>query len=243
MSQTHINYNDKYHRVIKFSQGGVITSAQSITLSRDKEQFLSTENTLRISCADVNANNVIELQVKLLSETTWTTLGSITGPTSKTFDISTWDQIRYNVSNFDAPGTGIMHVSGFVSQLNADASSADFVKITDTNGNDLVLELQDGKYVIPVTFNTPSTTPKISNLAIAVENTIYSVLFENNASKIMVQQRETGTVQISFDPAFSTYITLPNGTTYTESDLNLQGVTLYFRSTKTGTLEVLEWYT
>lgn len=241
MSQTHINYNDKYYREHRFSSSGIIETNNVPSLNKNKNQFLSTENTLRITVKDVNPGNVLEVQVKLLTETDWTTLGTVNGSTSSTFDIRSWDMVRYEVTTFDAPSTGMLYASGFIAPLEQSPDIADCVRICDSLGNEIELELVDGIYSLPTIEQKPPCAPTVTNATIAATNTIYSHTFTNGTKKIMIQQRESANVEFAFENTLASHISLPKGTTYTEENLNLQGVTIYFRSDKIGTLEILEW--
>lgn len=241
MSQTHINYNDKYYRELRFSGTGILNTRHSVSLSKKKDQYLSTENTLRLRAEGVNSGNIIELQVKILNESTWTTLGTLTGTETKTFDIRSWDQFRFEVTTFDAPGEATLHVSGFVATLNQDIDAADCVRICDSNGNEIILDLIDGSYAVPTVEAKTPCVPTITNETIAIANTIYSYTFTDGTKRFLIQHRDNGELEFAFENTLGSYITLPKGSTYTEEDMNLQGVTIYFRSDKVGTLEILEW--
>lgn len=86
-----------------------------------------------------------------------------------------------------------------------------------------------------------STTPNIQNIDLTVPGTIYPVTIEEGALKMLFQSRNDATLEFSFEPSFSSYITLPRGTTYSEDDLNLTGKTMYIRTKKTTVLELLQW--
>lgn len=83
------------------------------------------ETTLRVTPTGVGGTNVIDVEGRLESETTWTTAGSITGTTSGTVDISTYDYIRFNTTTADS--TGEVIVSGFFNQVGSLAGTAAIV--------------------------------------------------------------------------------------------------------------------
>lgn len=85
------------------------------------------------------------------------------------------------------------------------------------------------------------TTPHISNIDLAVVGNIYPINLENGLIKMLFQSRETATLQFSYDAAFTEYITVPKGASYTEEGLLLTNKTLYIRSSKATTLELLQW--
>lgn len=111
-----INYNDKYNRIIRFSSAGVINTRQeNSSLSKVKNQYLSTENLLRVAVEGVGATNEVEVQAKMLGQSTWTTLGTLKGNIGNVFDIGTWDQIRYEVTVADIVAVeGVIIASAFL---------------------------------------------------------------------------------------------------------------------------------
>lgn len=86
-----------------------------------------------------------------------------------------------------------------------------------------------------------STTPHISNIDAPLLNTIYTISLEDDMRKMMFQSRENATIQFSFDASFTDYMTLPKGTTYTEEGLLLTNKTLYVKTSKATTIELLQW--
>ena len=82
------------------------------------------ETQIRVSTTSLAPANVVEVQVKLLNEDTWTALGTINGNTSTTFDITTWDQIRFDCSTYSG-SAGTLAVSAFFFRLSSSSGSTD----------------------------------------------------------------------------------------------------------------------
>lgn len=113
MSSTHINFNDKYNRVVKLDRTGIYTT-KTVSLSCEKEIYISTETVLRAITENVGPTNEIEIQARILNQSTWQTIETLTGNENKLIDISTWDQIRYNVTTLDNTASSKLVVSAFV---------------------------------------------------------------------------------------------------------------------------------
>lgn len=89
-------------------------------------------------------------------------------------------------------------------------------------------------------FPTVSTTPNILNEAYEVANVIQSIALPANTKAFTIKHRDRGTVEFSFNSSLTTYLTIPRGGQAYEWDLKLNE-TLYFRSPRTGTIEILAW--
>jgi len=61
---------------------------------------------LRVVVENAGVSNVIVLEGKLSLQTNWTTLKTITGNSTSTPDITTYEQIRLRVTTFEAGGAG-----------------------------------------------------------------------------------------------------------------------------------------
>jgi hypothetical protein len=113
--QTHLQ---KFHKIIALD-GNTGVKGESVGY------LIYGETTLRVTPVSVGGSNVIDIEGRLEGETTWTTAGSVTGTTSGTMDISTYDYIRFNVTTSD--GTGEVIVSGFFNQVGSLSGAAALV--------------------------------------------------------------------------------------------------------------------
>lgn len=89
-----------------------------------------------------------------------------------------------------------------------------------------------------------AATPLIINAAAATANTEYSYTFSANTKKILIRPRTDANVKFAYTSGQSAtnYITIPNGSSFSLDDLNLNGVTIYFQTDKpSNTLEILAW--
>jgi hypothetical protein len=102
-----IGHDTKFHRRYTIDASGV--------LSDPENGKVFEEEVIRVIISGVGLTNVINLEVKLLDQTSWTVLEVLTGEVNKVIDISTWDQVRFNVTVLD--GTGRLEVSGFYDSL------------------------------------------------------------------------------------------------------------------------------
>lgn len=95
---------------------------------------------------------------------------------------------------------------------------------------------------VPVTSTTAITEPTIINFNINVANDIYEYALPNGTSSFFFRHRnEKAVVEFGFVDDLSTYVTLPKKSSFSESNINAQSDTLYFRSNTTGILEILVW--
>jgi len=103
MSNT-ITHQDKYQRKYDISSAVVLDSS---------EQNVLEEQTLRISTAGLDDATVINIDAKMRTQTTFTTIHTIQGNVNILMDISTWDNIQLEVTSYTA-GVGTLEVSGFI---------------------------------------------------------------------------------------------------------------------------------
>lgn len=88
-----------------------------------------------------------------------------------------------------------------------------------------------------------NTIPTIYNVNIAIGdiNVVQSLALTDGTKKLLLKHRNLGDIEFSFDAAMTSFITLPRGSSWSESDLFLDNETLYFRTNKVGIIEILEW--
>lgn len=89
----------------------------------------------------------------------------------------------------------------------------------------------------------PVSTPIITNITITLGDigTELSHLLPNGTKKILIKHRTSGNIDLSFITGLTNYIAIPKGASYSENDLNAQNETLFYRTDKSGTIEILTW--
>lgn len=88
-----------------------------------------------------------------------------------------------------------------------------------------------------------STATSIYNVSAALASTEYSQALSPNTKQFLIRVRGSGKLQLAFTSGQSgvNYITIPAGSTYTQSEINFSG-TLYFQTNKAAqVIEILEW--
>lgn len=135
------------------------------------------ETTLRVTPVGVGGTNVVDIEGRLEGETTWTSIGTVTGTTSDTFDMSTYDYIRFNQTTSD--GTGEVIASGFFNQVGSLAGSA-----------------------ASVAFKTIQTDAGTSPVADSAEDTL--TITSSDASVTITGNSTTDTIDLSVTPGVTT---------------------------------------
>jgi len=109
------SHKQKFHKKITLDAGTGVKGEP-----RGYEVF--GETNIRVTPVGVGGTNVIDIEARLLTETAWTSIGTVTGTTSDTIDISTYDLVRFNQTTSD--GNGEVIVSGFFNQVGSLAGTA-----------------------------------------------------------------------------------------------------------------------
>ena len=128
-------------------------------------------------------------------------------------------------------------------------------KLND-NQNEIIrgaseVNVSDNKYDLRTKITNPGdisgggssvSSPTIYNITITTANTIQSQALPDGTTNIYIRQREKkAVVEFGFTASLATYVTIPKNSSYSDNGINTSGETLYFRSTKTGVLEILIW--
>jgi hypothetical protein len=90
-----------------------------------------------------------------------------------------------------------------------------------------------------------ATNSKITNLALAVAGTEYSLPLQTNLKQLMIKSRGNGVLKIAFTALDTSikYITIYKGAVLTIDNLTFTGVTLYIQSSVNNDVaEILELY-
>lgn len=123
-----------------------------------------------------------------------------------------------------------------------DLENRKFVEHPDGSGEVAVRTLvaNDSTQPIPVLSTALAGNPTIYNIVVTA-NTITSQLLNDGTRQFLIRPRDTATVDFSFDNALTSFIRVTKGRSFTVGGLDLETTTLYFRSTKDTTIEILEW--
>ena len=99
-----VTYDDKFHRKYAIQSAGDVLD-QGSKLESGIGNLLTVENHLRVSTEGLGAANSIEVRARMLDESTWTTLKSISGNETQIIDITTYEVVHFFVSTYDStPG-------------------------------------------------------------------------------------------------------------------------------------------
>ncbi len=233
---TQLTQTSKFHRKHTIDATGVLPHVN--------DNKLLEETKLRVSAIGVGVGNIVSIQAKLQDETTWTSLGNVTGATSVVFDVGTWDQLQFEVTTYGG-SAGILIASGFISvQINEPLEVEGSVKLTDNDGDVLnLIDIGGGDFAIPTIPSQVAGTPTIYNITITGGDigTEKSQVLSNGTNKFLIKYESNGKIEFSFTSGLPTYITIPKGNSYSDADLNLQGETLYFKGYAAGIIQILEW--
>lgn len=89
-----------------------------------------------------------------------------------------------------------------------------------------------------------SATPTISNTVTVLANTEYSYAFPVDTKRFIIKARGNAKLQVAYatGQTNTTFLTIPPGATYSETELKLPSNTIYFESNKAGeTVEITSW--
>lgn len=196
---------------------------------------IKEENLLRVVSNGVDGDFAIE--AKLLGQDFYETIFVGTGTLDTTLDISTLDQVRVRASSDLTTGT--LAISGFVTpgDVTNVSNSGDATAVNQVVANDLLSGILQE---VERDANC-SEVPNLINFNISSANTIFSIVLPQTTRKISLRHREKGKLEFAFSPGLASFFTVPKGASYSEDNICLEGETIYFRSAKTGTLELIAW--
>jgi len=98
-------HDTRFHISSGFNATGIVA---------DNPFTLHGEAKLRVSVTGAGAANVLKVQARLFDASAFTDVLTVTGNASEVVDISTWDQVRFNITTYDS-SPGSLIVSGFYS--------------------------------------------------------------------------------------------------------------------------------
>ena len=99
----------------------------------------------------------------------------------------------------------------------------------------------DPVFVSPVDASAAAESVlRIVNDSYAVPSAIQSIGLTDNTKYFEIKHRNQGNIEFSFDPLFTTYYTVIKGNSYKLEGLNTNSETIYYRSSKAGTVELIE---
>lgn len=192
-------------------------------------------NLLRVKSENVVGDFVIK--AKLLAESSYEPIFVGTGTVDTTLDISLYDRVILCSTN---PLTGgQLAMSSFVTygDVTNNVPAGTATAANQVVGNDLLTQiLQDAQEDIECAKN-----PSVANLDVNGINLIYDIVLPLDTKKFMIRHRDRGDIEFAFENTLTNYFTVSKGCTYSEKDLCLIGTTLYVRSNKIGTIEIITW--
>lgn len=115
---------DKYRRLYDITSPGYLSS----------EDNVAEEKLIKVIATGLDFSTSVRIEVKTLSDQVWTQIGTIERNTTKIFDISLYDQIRYNVYTFGGISSTIEIVSAVESDQNViekDRDENDALRVLD----------------------------------------------------------------------------------------------------------------
>lgn len=202
--------------------------------------FVHSVNVKDETVVKVVANNVVGdfvIEARLIAEETNTVLFVGTGTVTEVIDVCLFDRLSLRASTNLTSGT--IAISGFEKCMVGSSSGGggDATAANQVTGNNLLSQIltevsDDVEY---------ANIPEIVNFPINTANTINSIPLPTNTKKFMLRHRDRGKLEFAYDNGLTAYMTIPKGNTYVENDLLLVNQTLYFRSDKPGTVELLTW--
>ncbi len=192
-------------------------------------------NLLRVKSTNVVGDYVIK--AKLLGEATFEPIFVGTGTVDTTLDISLYDRII--VCSTNALTDGTLAISSFVTygDVTNNVPAGTATAANQVVANDLLTQiLQDVQDDVDC-----AESPTVTNLDITVANSIFDIVLPLDTKKFMIRHRDRGNIELAFESTLSAYFTVPKGNTYSESGLCLVSTTIYVRSDKVGTIEIITW--
>lgn len=110
---------------------------------------------------------------------------------------------------------------------------------TEAKQDEMIDAIQGISILVPV-----ATNPTIYNVSMPLANTEYSQSLSNNTKRLLIRCRTRSDIRFAFQPGHTatTYVTLKGGAVYSEENLDLDGATIYLRSTEAAQIvEILQW--
>jgi len=115
--------------------------------------------------------------------------------------------------------------------------------LVDENGNPAQINLGDATIDnLNVDMDIEcAKTFNVLNVDITTSNQIVAVTLPTGLKKLTMRHRDRGNLEFAFENTLTNFFTVRKGNTFNEQDLCLDSATLYFRSDKIGTLEIITW--
>ena len=117
--------DDKFQRRLSVTATGDLKiNPAAYKASEEVYENLRTENILKVSTEELGAGTSVEVFARMATQPAFTSLGTISGGSVKSFDISTWDHVKTSVTAYD--GTpGFLAISAFFSPDSINDSNSD----------------------------------------------------------------------------------------------------------------------
>lgn len=192
-------------------------------------------NLLRVKSTDVIGDYTVK--AKLIGENSYESIFVGTGTVDTTVDITLYDRIQLCSTNALTGGT--LALSSFVTygDVTNNMPAGTATAGNQVISNDLLTQiLQDLQDDVDCAIN-----PSVSNLNVTVANSVFDIVLPVDTKKFLIRHRNKGSIEFAFEPTLSAFFTIPKGNSYSESGLCTVSTTIYVRSDKTGTIEVITW--
>lgn len=89
-----------------------------------------------------------------------------------------------------------------------------------------------------------ASNPTVANVSIGSANTEYNYLLPTNTKKFHLKMRDGAALKLAYTigTTGTTYVTIPAYNMYTEDQLSVTAVTLYFQTpSPSGVVEIISW--
>jgi hypothetical protein len=122
----------------------------------------------------------------------------------------------------------------------------DRLKVKTKNEDQILTKLNENqvKFDEIISSLTKATTPTIFNVSVASANTEVSQLLPDNTNKFLIRVRDNANLKFSFqqNQSGAIFISVPRGSSYSESGLSLVNKTIYFQlDSPNKEVEIITW--
>jgi hypothetical protein len=178
------------------------------------------ETKIRLEVIDVGATFTMDVEGQVKNSPNWYVISTVTGAVTGTLDISTYDRVRYNITNAD--GTGTLLASGFI--LNAApfkfaVPGGELITTGTSSFSGLKIRMKVSNLTVTDTAAILPLLPLVSRNSIIIENKGANSIFlgESNVTASGVNEgwelSPTAFFSVDVSDAIDIYAIAPIGTT------------------------------
>jgi hypothetical protein len=178
------------------------------------------ETKIRLEVIDVGATFTMDVEGQVKNSPNWYVISTVTGAVTGTLDISTYDRVRYNITNAD--GTGTLLASGFI--LNAApfkfaVPGGELITTGTSSFSGLKIRMKVSNLTVTDTAAILPLLPLVSRNSIIIENKGANSIFlgEINVTASGVNEgwelTPTSFFSVDVSDAIDIYAIAPIGTT------------------------------